>query len=186
MVSPATIPGPIPTLRLVLEPVRDEFAHSLFAHINDWEVMRWLSAPPWPYGLDDMRGWIARSIADRVEGRGADYAIVLTGLPIGVVGVTGMRIAPVLGYWLARPFWSRGYMSEAVGALIEHLFADGHIFIASGILRGNAVSLRVQEKLGFRVVNERFIHARPQGKLVPHIDTVLGKGRWSNLRRADA
>jgi RimJ/RimL family protein N-acetyltransferase len=184
MCSPATTRSALRTARLVLEPVRDEFAQALYGHINDWQVMRWLAAPPWPYKLDDMHGWIAGATAARAEGRGVDYAILLAGMPIGAVGVAGLRIGPVLGYWLARPFWGRGYMSEAVGAVVEHLFADRHTFIASGILEGNAASLRLQEKLGFRAVNERFIHARPHDKLMPHIDTVLGKRRWSALRCA--
>jgi RimJ/RimL family protein N-acetyltransferase len=184
MSSPATISSPIPTARLLLEPVRSEFASGLFAHINDWEVMRWLAAPPWPYALDHMHDWIARSSAARAAGRDADYAITLAGLPIGVIGMVGLGIGPVLGYWLARPFWGRGYMSEAAGRLVEHLFVGGLSFIASGALEGNTASLRIQEKLGFRVVNERYIHARPHGRPMPHLDTVLGRTRWSRLRRA--
>jgi RimJ/RimL family protein N-acetyltransferase len=75
-------------------------------------------------------------------------------------------------------------MSEAVEALLRRLFAEGHGFIASGVLEGNVASLRVQEKLGFCVVNERFIHARPHGRPMPHLDTVLGRARWSHSRRA--
>jgi RimJ/RimL family protein N-acetyltransferase len=184
MPSQLRIPGPITTARLLLEPVRSEFAPALFTHISDWEVMRWLASPPWPYGLDDMRDWIAKARAARAEGRDTDYAITLAGLPIGVIGITGLAIGPVLGYWLARPFWGRGYMSEAAGRLVEQVFAGGHGFVASGVIKGNAASLRVQEKLGFRVVNERYIHARPHGRLMPHLDTVLGRTRWSHLRRA--
>ena len=67
---------------------------------------------------------------------------------------------------------------------MRQLFEQGHGFVASGLFEGNAASLRVQEKLGFRVVNERFIEARPHGRLMPHLDTVLGRGRWSGLRQA--
>jgi RimJ/RimL family protein N-acetyltransferase len=184
MLSPATISHPIPTASLLLEPVRRAFARDLFHHMNDWEVMRWLASPPWPYALGDMHDWIARSTAARAAGRDADYAIMLADRPIGVIGVVGLTLGPVLGYWLGRPFWGRGYMSEAARALIEHVFAEGSSFIASGVLTGNAPSLRIQEKLGFRVVNERHVHARPHGRPMPHLDTVLGRARWSQLRRA--
>ncbi|MFI5012782.1 MAG: GNAT family N-acetyltransferase [Hyphomicrobiales bacterium] len=184
MPSPAIISSPISTARLLLEPVRSEFAPALFTHFNDWEVMRWLAAPPWPYRLDDMQGWVAKACAARAEGRDADYAITLSGVPIGGIGVTGLALGPVLGYWLARPFWGRGYMSEAADALVDRLFADSYGFVASGVIEGNAASLRVQEKLGFRVVNERYIHSRPHGRLMPHLDTVLGRTRWSHLRCA--
>jgi RimJ/RimL family protein N-acetyltransferase len=184
MPSPATIWNPIATARLLLEPVRSEFALALFAHINDWEVMRWLAAPPWPYGLDDMHEWIAGARTAHAERREANYAITLAGRPIGAIGITGLAFGPVLGYWLAWPFWGLGYMSEAAGRLVENLFAEGHGFVASGVIEGNAASLRIQEKLGFRVVNERYIHARPHGRPMPHLDTVLGRSRWSHLRLA--
>jgi RimJ/RimL family protein N-acetyltransferase len=90
----------------------------------------------------------------------------------------------VLGYWLARSFSGRGYMTEAAEGLVRALFTEGHGFLASGVIAGNAASLRVQEKLGFCVVNERFIHAKPHGRLMPHLDTVLGRERWSRLRQA--
>jgi RimJ/RimL family protein N-acetyltransferase len=176
--------SPIATARLVLEPVRSEFASALFTHINDWEVVRWLAAPPWPYRLADMHDWIGKASRARLEGRDLDLTITLSGLPIGCIGVTALDLDPVLGYWLAQPFWGRGYMSEAATALVDRLFAEGHSFLASGVLAGNTASLRVQEKLGFRVVNERYIHARPHGRLMPHLDTVLGRAYWSHLRQA--
>ncbi|MBV9569386.1 MAG: GNAT family N-acetyltransferase [Hyphomicrobiales bacterium] len=176
--------SPIPTARLVLEPVQSAFAQCLFDHINDWEVMRWLASPPWPYALADMNLWISRSRAARNARRDADFAITLDGRPIGVIGLAGLGIGPVLGYWLARPFWGRGYMSEAAEALLAQAFADGQSFVASGVLEGNAASLRVQEKLGFRIVNERYIQARPHGRPMPHVDTILGQSQWSQARRA--
>ena len=181
---PETLSSPIATARLILEPVRSDFAQGLFEHINDWEVMRWLASPPWPYSLADMQEWIARSSTARDAALDADYAITFEGLPIGVIGLTGLKVGPVLGYWLARPFWGRGFMTEAGGALLAHMFASGKGFVASGVLEGNAASLRIQQKLGFRIVNERYIHARPHGRPMPHIDTVLGRTRWSQWQGA--
>ncbi|MBV8963105.1 MAG: GNAT family N-acetyltransferase [Hyphomicrobiales bacterium] len=179
---PETLSSRISTERLVLEPVRSDFAQSLFDYINDWEVMRWLASPPWPFALADMHQWIARSCAARDARRDADFAITLHGAPIGVIGLVGLGMGPVLGYWLARPFWGRGYMSEAAETLLAQTFADGQSFVASGVLEGNAASLRIQEKLGFRIVNERYIHARPHGRPMPHVDTVLGRGQWCEVR----
>jgi RimJ/RimL family protein N-acetyltransferase len=184
MLSPVTNWHPIATARLRLEPVRQEFGEALFGHFNDWEVIRWLSAPPWPYGRDDMREWIAMSGAAQAAGRELNCAILVAGAPVGVIGVRELGLGPVLGYWLGRPFWGRGLMSEAADAFIRQLFAHEERFVTSGVLEGNGASLRIQEKLGFRVVNERFIPARPHGRLMAHLDTVLGRTRWSALRKA--
>lgn len=55
-----------------------------------------------------------------------------------------------LGYWLAKPYWGRGYMPEAGRELIRHAFEDLDMkTIWCGYYDGNTKSLRVQEKLGF-------------------------------------
>lgn len=55
-----------------------------------------------------------------------------------------------LGYWLGEPFWGRGYMPEAAGALLKRGFEElGMTTIWCGYYEGNQKSKRVQEKLGF-------------------------------------
>ncbi len=45
--------GVIRTERLLLRPLRADDAEPLFALFANWEVIRWLSLPPWPYTLED-------------------------------------------------------------------------------------------------------------------------------------
>ncbi len=55
-----------------------------------------------------------------------------------------------LGYWLAKPFWGRGYMPEAAKELLHHAFETLKMSIVwCGYYDGNNNSKRVQEKLGF-------------------------------------
>ena len=55
-----------------------------------------------------------------------------------------------LGYWLAQPFWGRGYMPEAAGELLRRAFEElGMTTVWCGYYDGNKKSKRVQEKLGF-------------------------------------
>lgn len=55
-----------------------------------------------------------------------------------------------LGYWLGKPFWGRGYMPEAVTALLRRAFEDlGMSTVWCGYYDGNEKSRRVQEKVGF-------------------------------------
>jgi RimJ/RimL family protein N-acetyltransferase len=51
--------GAIRTERLLLRPLRPEDAEPIFDLFANWEVVRWLSTPPWPYTLDDARTFIA-------------------------------------------------------------------------------------------------------------------------------
>ena len=55
-----------------------------------------------------------------------------------------------LGYWLGRPFWGQGLMTEAAQVLLSYAFdvLDVHT-VWSGYYEENNRSRRVQEKLGF-------------------------------------
>lgn len=55
-----------------------------------------------------------------------------------------------LGYWLGKPYWGNGYMTEAVRALLRHGFASlGMRAVWGGYYDGNGRSQRVLEKCGF-------------------------------------
>jgi RimJ/RimL family protein N-acetyltransferase len=76
----------------------------------------------------------------------------------------------LVGYWLGRPFWGRGIASAALAQLVDldrrrplHAIVAGH----------NAASLRVLEKAGFRVVEERPAEDGPDGAPVVEIHLVL-------------
>jgi 8-oxo-dGTP diphosphatase len=51
MASLDTAHAPIRTERLLLRPLRANDAEPLFALFADWEVIRQLNMPPWPYAI---------------------------------------------------------------------------------------------------------------------------------------
>ena len=167
--------------RLVVRPVRasdDERLVHLFAN---WEVIRWLNSPPWPYTRADMQSFVGAQAKPAVEDPESRFAITLEGEPIGVIGVR-LRPAshlqrgagPNIGYWLGQPYWGRGYMTEAVRAIVEHVFTtlpDDAIFC--GAFVGNDTSLRVQEKVGFVRDGETVLFSRPRGAEFPHVNTLV-------------
>lgn len=56
-----------------------------------------------------------------------------------------------LGYWLGKPFWGKGLMTEAALEMIRHGFEDLNMTrIWCGCYKENERSRRVQEKAGFR------------------------------------
>lgn len=68
-----------------------------------------------------------------------------------------------IGYVLSRDYWGKGLMTEAVKAVIEHLFNVENLdFLTCGYYDFNVQSKRVQQKCGFL----------PYRKLV--MDTRLG------------
>ena len=182
----------IRTKRLLLRPLRGDDAAPLFALFNNWNVIRFLSAPPWPYTLSDAEWFVSQVIAHAPDLNEDALAITKDGLFAGVIGVR-LREAnalqrgagPNIGYWIGEPFWGQGFMSEAVRAFVRHIFTSaGTDAIYSGAFTENAASLRVQEKAGFVRDGETTLFSKPRGGDFPHVNTVLTRRRFDQLSKA--
>jgi RimJ/RimL family protein N-acetyltransferase len=180
----------VETGRLVLRPVSLDDAGRLFMLFARWEVVRYLSAPPWPCREEDTRHYLEK-VTDRSElAREAAFAILHAGVPIGIVGAR-LRPAsdlqrgrgPNIGYWIGEPYWGNGYMTEAVRGFVDFVFdiydCDA---IFSGAFAENAASLRVQAKLGLVKDGETMLFSRPRGGAFRHINTMLTRAAWERGR----
>ena len=173
------------TQRLHLRTPRESDAEQLYRLFANWEVIRWLDAPPWPYAPEHACEFVGRRKLPREECITA--AIVLDAKLIGIIdALIKQRPAPhhergfAVGYWIGQPFWGQGYMSEAAAAFIGHVFAaiaDDAIY--SGAFRDNAASLRIQDKLGFTRDSESMFFSNPHGKDMLHVHTSLTRARFA-------
>jgi RimJ/RimL family protein N-acetyltransferase len=147
------LPGRIETRRLVLRaPIRGDVP-DLVKLADNPRIAAVLSRLPSPYTRADAVAFV-EIFSQRADER--PYAITLDGNFIGVVGFSyANEEPPEFGYWLGEPYWGKGYMSEAVKALLETAFAT-HQYpqIRSRALATNTASLRVLEKAGFKRVGE--------------------------------
>lgn len=171
-----SLPGKIATRRLVLRaPIRGDVP-DLVHLANNSAIAERLVRLPHPYTQADAVGFV-EIFAQRPDER--PYAITLDERLIGVAGFTFFEDRPPeLGYWLGEPHWGKGYMTEAVRAVIEAAHRTGHFdTIAARALADNAASLRVLEKAGFhrvgRPVEQTFGAAT---RLVVRLE--LEKPRW--------
>ena len=65
---------------------------------------------------------------------------------------------PLIGYWIAKPYWNRGICTEALGLMIEHIRCRTDIkSLISGHFVDNPASGRVMEKCGFVPTGETVI-----------------------------
>ena len=79
----------IRTARLSLRPLRDADVDRLFALFANWEVMRWLAVPPWPYLPEYAREFIAaRNVPD------PDFITSAIALDDRLIGVIGAVVKP--------------------------------------------------------------------------------------------
>ena len=140
----------ITTPRLRLRPLSLTDAARLTALINDYGVAKMTGGIAHPYGLEDATAYLEGRTAR--SSNGWRFAIDLP--DEGLVGVVGLarRDGPLLelGYWLGRPYWGRGYATEAASATVQWA-RDAHDVraIVAGHFEDNPISGRVLEKAGF-------------------------------------
>jgi RimJ/RimL family protein N-acetyltransferase len=166
--------APLTTARLVLDHTCSAHGDDLFALFNDWEVIRWLAQPDWPQSPDLFRGSLERIAAEQVAGDALYLTIFRQSRPIGGVVVANAVEGPILGYWIGRPHWGNGYMSEAAAAICAWVFTTTDATrLLSGAFVGNDASLKIQQKLGFTVIgrSKQFCVAYQRER--DHFDTEL-------------
>jgi RimJ/RimL family protein N-acetyltransferase len=174
------------TARLLLRPLRPSDATPLFALFNNWNVIRFLSSPPWPYTPNDAEWFVSNAVARSPELDEDVLAITRDGTFIGVIGVrlrpanTLQRGAgPNIGYWIGEPFWGQGIMTEAVRAFVRHIFTSPAVdAIYSGAFTENTASLRVQDKAGFVRDGDTTLFSKPRDGDFPHVNTMLTRARF--------
>ena len=103
---------------------------------------------PWPYGLRHATHFVNDYVPMgwRTD---AEYtwAVRADGVFLGVIGYR--EATRDIGFWLGAPHRGRGYMTEAAGAVVDWLFAQGRDEITWECIPGNTASAGVARKLGF-------------------------------------
>jgi RimJ/RimL family protein N-acetyltransferase len=168
----------------VLRPLQPGDAPRIAELISDWEVVRWLSMPPYPYALGDADAFIANATRPPLADGCRTEAIDVAGHLAGVVSIDLRSVGHNLGYWLGRSFWHRGIMSAAATVLTRDFFATSREeVLTSGYFSGNDASWAIQRRLGFQVTGEGQMFNRPHGKHLPHIETALTRARFEGLQK---
>jgi RimJ/RimL family protein N-acetyltransferase len=162
------------TDRLLLRPGWAEDAPALAAAIADETIVRNLATAPWPYRLRDAEAFLASPrdpvlptflIFERTQG--APRLVGSCGLGRRPSGAVEM------GYWIARPYWGRGFATEAGAALVDIARTLGLARLEGSHFLDNPASARVLEKLGFR----------PTGLTAPRMSCARGTEAPSRLLR---
>lgn len=174
------------TRRLLLRQPAMADAERIALFLNNFAVAGNLSRVPYPYHLSDAKAWLRTWQPDAPASQ-TGFVIDLPGE--GFIGQVGFHAdadgETVLGYWLAQPFWNRGFMSEAVAATVDWYFrvaAAEHI--RSGVFYFNRASLAIQRKLGFVETGVGSLLCLARGEEVRHIDTELKRSVWAERQVA--
>lgn len=143
-------------------------------HLKEKQIYDQTLAIPYPYTEDDADWWINHNI-EAVKTQGGcsvNWAIRRSedNYLIGGIGFLGLKIGEShtaeLGYWLAKPYWNKGLMTEAVKVVSEYGFKKlGLSRITANVFHFNISSARVLEKAGFQCEGCLRNHYKKDGKI---------------------
>ena len=155
--------------RLLLRPLWPEDWESVFGGIADEGVVRNLARAPWPYRPEDARQFVDLPVDPRFPrfliARAEDARLV------GCIGIDGSGSEIELGYWISRPYWGRGYATEAGNAVLDVARMLGHARLVASHFVDNPASGRVPRKLGFQPTGKvRLRHSCGRGEEAPAVE----------------
>jgi RimJ/RimL family protein N-acetyltransferase len=137
---------------------------------GDFGIAGMTSRMPHPYAETDARRFV--DLVARQDGaRERTFAIEAPGE--GLIGCLGFHKAAgaalEFGYWIGRPWWGRGFATEAAAGALHWASQDwGRRAIASGHFAGNSASANVLIKSGFLYTGEvQRRHCQASGRVEP-------------------
>jgi RimJ/RimL family protein N-acetyltransferase len=128
-----------------------EDASAIFeGYAQDPDVTRYMTWKPYK-NIRETKTFIKACQELWKTGKDFAYSIILreNDKLIGMIALHPLKLKIEVGYGLARPFWGKGYMTEALRAVIDWALAQPDIFRVQAFCDvDNFGSARVMEKAG--------------------------------------
>ena len=155
---------------------------------GEWEVARTMLLVPYPYEDGMAEEWIATHHPAYEAGERVNWAVVQCEEG-ALVGSITLRLHPLhdnaeLGYWIGRPYWGRGYATEAAEGAVRYSFEDLRLHrIHSNHFGGNPASGKVLRKVGMSREGTRPEHYKKWGAYEDRVDYGLMASDWRKTKR---
>lgn len=169
--------------KCTLRPWQESDLDSLVENANNYNIARFMrNLFPHPYTKKDGQEWITQISSNENP---TILSITIDGKGVGGIGYHPMQDVYAknaeIGYWLGENYWNMGILSEAVPAMVKHVFETTEITrIYASIFSPNKASMRVLEKSGFKHEAQLKKSVFKNGEyLDEHIYSIL-KEDWAN------
>ena len=158
------------TDRLLLRRLELEDADRVEELASDYELAKTTLTVPHPYPAGSAEDFIRSMWAAGDKGL-VVFAIVEkeSGSLIGIINIkqTLAYKRGELGYWVGRPYWGKGYGTEAARMVVAYGFEElGLNKVFAGAFADNPGSWRIMEKVGMKHEGTWRQHAMRDGRFV--------------------
>jgi RimJ/RimL family protein N-acetyltransferase len=171
------------TVRLTLRWPQSQDSALWAAYLGDFDVSKMLARVPFPYTAEDVTDWLARVEANRASGDAVN-CVIMADMLVGGISIHDIaKREAVLGYWIAKPYWRRGFAIEAARAMTRYAFDElGLSALRAGYFEENERSWRILNALGFEETGRSMWPCRARDTEVRHVDLRLTQQRWRELQ----
>ena len=154
---------------------------------GDRDVAEMTANIPHPYPSGAAAEFVLNARSGNSGGRTLALGMAPRARPMELVGVISLNRTgdepPNPGYWIGKPYWSQGLMSEAAVAFLAMIFSLTNLAeIHACARRDNEPSLRVLAKCGFRPLGPGVVFAPARGGSVPVERFLLSRAHRDNSR----
>lgn len=147
------------TSRLLLRAISAGDAEHIQQALNDTKVSEQLSYTPHPYTIEMAETWV-KNVNFGMDRGNCCYWTICEKSTNSFVGSVGLSLFPdqdnaELHYWLASPFWGKGYCTESCKRVISYVFEELKAYRLQVTHRkNNDASKSVIAKCGFIMEGE--------------------------------
>lgn len=147
--------------------------NNLVTYLSEREIYDNTLRIPFPYTAALAEQWLER-VQKQTQQVGHSLNWVIRTQEEQLIGAVGLeRQGPdaahyaELGYWLAKPYWGRGIMTDVIKAVSRYTFETmGYEKLIAHVFSFNSASARVLEKSGFEIEGYLKKHRIKNGKFV--------------------
>ncbi|MBB6371498.1 GNAT family N-acetyltransferase [Chryseobacterium shigense] len=141
----------IETERLILSQLEEKDIPFVIEYLQDKVFSDLTSNIPHPYTIEHAEFWLKISKESFENNTG--YTFAVRNKEKQIIGAIGLHDRgddkAELGYWLGKPFWNNGYITEASAALVAFGFKELQLNkIYATYFLHNPASGRIMEKIG--------------------------------------
>ncbi|ASK31418.1 GNAT family N-acetyltransferase [Chryseobacterium sp. T16E-39] len=157
----------IQTERLILSQLEENDIPDVVEYLQDQVFSELTTNIPYPYTEKDAEFWLR--ISQEAFENQSGYTFAIRDKEHQIIGAIGIHDRgddkAELGYWLAVPFWNKGYVTEAASAVVEFGFKElGYNKIFATHFFHNPSSGRIMQKIGMEQEAVLKQHLKKDGK----------------------
>ncbi|MCX2745571.1 GNAT family N-acetyltransferase [Mangrovivirga sp. M17] len=174
------------TDRLILSKPLVSDVPDIVRQANNKKIEAFTLNIPHPYSEDDAVSWLNMINQGWNEGSQVTFK-VSTKTDKEFIGAIGLKINKrfnhaELGYWLGEDFWGAGFITEAIGAILNYGFNQLNLHkIHAHYMEGNPASGKVMEKNGMIREAELKDHVKKDGKYLSIIQYRLTQEEYKSI-----